>query len=640
MVGAPRVLRHAGLRRSIAAFAALMVGEWALVAALSIHAYRVDGPVAVGLLGLRFVPAAAVGLAAQPLIQARQPARVLRLVAVLRALVLGTLTAGLASGMPFSVVLAAISLDAAIGALYRPAQSALLPSLAVTPRELTAAAGLIGNVKALSQVTGAFIGGAVVVATSTAGVAGAAAALMALAAALVPHQTTRAVLLAAGRASARPSRSMRRRALNVAALATTRALVRGLWLAMVVVVAIRLIDLGASGVGILMAASAAGALVALPIAFRLFATGRLAVGLGLALVTAAAPIAALAAFHAPAIALALVAVHGTGMALAEAASLGLLHRLLDARSVAGLVGPMESAKLAFEGAGSLLAPALIALAGTRGALAVAGAVPLLFVVADWRVLRQIDEAAGTRTQLVELLRAVELFRGLTIAGLEEIAAGAETCTIVAGSEVIRQGELGETFYVVAAGKAEVLIDGYRVGVVTRGMGFGERALLRGGVRAATVRALGELEVVEIPRDVFLAAVAGGQRVVAQMDPAAVKSLPELLPALPLFAQLPLETLSRAIERFELADYPSQAQLVRQGDRGDRFFVLLAGNAEVVVDGEVVGGLVAGDGFGEIALLHDVPRRATVRARQPVRVAFLERDAFTELVESADMPVMA
>jgi CRP-like cAMP-binding protein len=61
---------------------------------------------------------------------------------------------------------------------------------------------------------------------------------------------------------------------------------------------------------------------------------------------------------------------------------------------------------------------------------------------------------------------------------------------------------------------------------------------------------------------------------------------------------------------------------------------------VIVDGSPVGELIAGDGFGEIALLHDVPRRATVQATQAVRAAVLGRAAYVEFARSADARILA
>jgi CRP-like cAMP-binding protein len=80
-------------------------------------------------------------------------------------------------------------------------------------------------------------------------------------------------------------------------------------------------------------------------------------------------------------------------------------------------------------------------------------------------------------------------------------------------------------------------------------------------------------------------------------------------------------------------------VIRQGDRGDRFYIVSDGEAEVRVDGRPVEPLHAGEFFGEIALLRDVPRTATVSARSDLELLTLERDAFLSAVtghpESAD-----
>ena len=72
-------------------------------------------------------------------------------------------------------------------------------------------------------------------------------------------------------------------------------------------------------------------------------------------------------------------------------------------------------------------------------------------------------------------------------------------------------------------------------------------------------------------------------------------------------------------------------LIRQGDVGDRFYILEEGRAEAAVDGKVVAAYGPGDGFGEIALLHDVPRTATVRVVAPSRVMALDRPHFLSVL---------
>jgi CRP-like cAMP-binding protein len=75
------------------------------------------------------------------------------------------------------------------------------------------------------------------------------------------------------------------------------------------------------------------------------------------------------------------------------------------------------------------------------------------------------------------------------------------------------------------------------------------------------------------------------------------------------------------------DVAAGATVFRQGDRGDRFYVIRDGEAEIEVDGAHVRTLGAGDHLGEIALVRDVPRTATVRALRDLRLSALERDVF-------------
>jgi MFS family permease len=122
---------------------------------------------------------------------------------------------------------------------------------------------------------------------------------------------------------------------------------------------------------------------------------------------------------------------------------------------------------------------------------------------------------------------------------------------------------------------------------------------------------------------------------------------ELLRAIPMFALLPppgLERLASAAR--EVRVYPT-AVAVTQGEPGDAFYVIASGTAVVEIDGDEVARLGPGDFFGEIALLREVPRTATVRAVDELRLYALGRDAFIPAVtghapsrEAADSVVAA
>jgi MFS family permease len=108
---------------------------------------------------------------------------------------------------------------------------------------------------------------------------------------------------------------------------------------------------------------------------------------------------------------------------------------------------------------------------------------------------------------------------------------------------------------------------------------------------------------------------------------------DILRAVPMLAVLPAATIEQLGAGLERAEFAPRQVVFEQGDPGDRFYVVESGGADVVRDGRVVNTLAPGDGFGEIALLGDRPRTATVRASGggPLRVGALQRPAFLTAV---------
>ena len=102
---------------------------------------------------------------------------------------------------------------------------------------------------------------------------------------------------------------------------------------------------------------------------------------------------------------------------------------------------------------------------------------------------------------------------------------------------------------------------------------------------------------------------------------------ELLARVPMFAPLPAPELERLALAVVDVHVEAGTAVFGQGDGGDRFYVIREGTAEVEIDARPVRKLSAGDFFGEIALVRDVPRTATVRALTPLVLAALERDVF-------------
>lgn len=633
------------LKRLMAGFALLNIGEWAYVTALTIEVFRRFGTLAVGVIGLRLFFAAVSSFLSTAMIQRRRPGRLLLEIAAVRA-VLVAVTAGLVAARgPLAPLLLLLALDSVVSAMYRPAQAAILPGLSRSPRELGASAAGVSTVKTLSQAVGAVLGG-VLLAVSPPGAvfSGTSVVFLLCGVAVLPFGSMGLGARRHGRPAGivglmRETAAVVRNP-HVATLLVVsglRTFVRGMWVGMAVIVSLRLLKAGSAGVGLLMLAGGIGSAIAAPLSAHMITRSRIGTPASAALAACGLPLAVLAGIPMFDVAIALITAWGIGMAVADVATSSMMNRVLDTPALPRVTSAIEAVKLALEGLGGFLAPVLITVLGIRGTLVVA-AIPLpIVVLGGWRALHRLDASAGERAALLEMLHGVTCLEPLDMASLDGLIGRLTPMYAPnAGTEIVRQHEPGDRFYVIERGEADVLVDGFRVGRLRPGSGFGERALLRDGTRTATVRSVSPLQLLVLPRDDFLEALTG------TADVSTVLAVPahadgsgawdygaraRMLSRLNLFSHLDIGELDCLARQSSLEQWSTGAAIIRQGESGDRYFVLLEGRASVVVDGTTVNHVCPGDQFGEIALLHEVPRSADVLASEPAVTMSLGREDF-------------
>jgi MFS family permease len=211
----------------------------------------------------------------------------------------------------------------------------------------------------------------------------------------------------------------------------------------------------------------------------------------------------------PTLASALIAMALIGVAnsVVDVNAFTILQRLVPDAVMGRVFGAMESAIVTGMGIGAVLMPVLINTVGLRsGLLVIGGAVSALSLVAA-RGLQRIDKIALAPEGL-ELLRTVPMLRPLPEAVLERLARHSKTVTTLHGTAVFNEGEVGERFYVIESGTADVTIRGEFIRSLSVGDSFGEIALLRDVPRTATVSATSDLVTRVIERGHFIPAVTG------------------------------------------------------------------------------------------------------------------------------------
>jgi CRP-like cAMP-binding protein len=234
-----------------------------------------------------------------------------------------------------------------------------------------------------------------------------------------------------------------------------------------------------------------------------------------------------------------------------------------------------------------------------------------------------------RREAVKALRAVPLWAALPEARLVEIAAAMRAENVTAGAEVVRQGEPGDRLYVVASGTFDVIQDGRQVRRITPADYFGELALLNDAPRNATVIALESARLFSLDRPSFEALVRDD--LIAWSSLRAALLYRAQVGSMPLFRDLSPRELDSLLARLVRVDAESGAEIIRQGEPGDRFYIVRSGRTQAIEDGRVVREFGPGDAFGEMALLLDVPRLATVRALEPTELLALEARDFRDLL---------
>ncbi len=516
------VLRNSRLRRLLLAFLAFNAVEYGAWVAILLYAYEATGPASVGIVALaQLVPAAIVAPVAGTLGDRYPRLRVLAL-GYLALGILLTLTAGgmLAGWNPLVVYILAIGAGLTL-TVARPTHNALLPGLARSTEELTAAnastsiaeaGGILGGPLLAAMILVVAGPGEVLLVLSVTMLAGATLVLSLRALEPAMESQPPAILGPAVPAGESPFAGFRalaadRDARLIVGVLAARTLMIGITDVLFVLVALELFETGESGAAILSAAMGAGGVIGGAMAFLLVGQPRITPIIALCAVVWGGAFAIMGLSGSGSLAPLLLVVGGTGLAILDVAGRTILQRAVPDEVLARVFGVLEGLNMAALAIGSVLVSLVTGLIDLRAAVIVFAAFLPLAIGLAFPWLRAIDARAIVPTRALALLRRLPLFEPLDPPVLEGLARSATWVSPTAGDVLIREGDHGDRYYVLESGAVRITRGGRPVlDLDTPGDGFGEIALLRDVPRTATVTTLRSSSLLVLERETFLGAV--------------------------------------------------------------------------------------------------------------------------------------
>lgn len=499
------------LELSLVAFNLAEFGTW--VAAL-VYAYHSGGTAASGVVGfLLLTPAALAAPFAPPLCHRFFGGS--DLVAAYTAQSVAYALTGAAmlwsASLPLVVVLAALGSITLVST--RPLITARLPSVAQTPRELTSASLAIGWIEGFGFVAGPAAAGLILL-FSGPGLVYLVMALGLIGSALlvarqepgdaeVPVQSV-IVSIRAGLSELVGNRDTT----AVASFMAVHYIILGAIDVLLVVLAFRLLHLGQSGFGLLTTAFGVGSVIGATLGLALASEQRLVRGLILGALSWGAGLTLMTVLPGRYLVVLVVVLAGIGRPLITVSGRLLLQRVAAVAALIPLFAVLEGVSMAAIGLGLAVMPPIMSALGDRQTFIAAGLILPVLLAVLFRQFAALERRGILPGERLELLRSIPIFGSLPPVTIDRLARGLAPAVAGPGEAVVRQGERGRLFYIVADGRLSVDVDGKPVRMLAPGDCFGEIALLRDGIRTATVTADVPTYLYALDRSEFLSAVTG------------------------------------------------------------------------------------------------------------------------------------
>ncbi|XP_078660530.1 cGMP-dependent protein kinase 1-like isoform X3 [Branchiostoma floridae x Branchiostoma belcheri] len=245
-------------------------------------------------------------------------------------------------------------------------------------------------------------------------------------------------------------------------------------------------------------------------------------------------------------------------------------------------------------------------------------------------LPRVPKDQSVKQMLKEAIQQNDFMKNLDPIQMSEIVDCMDFQMFQSGQKVIQEGEAGQQLFVAEVGELKVTKGGNDLGNMGPKTLFGELALLYNCSRTATVKAVTESKLWAIDRNIF-------QMIMIKTGRTRREEHFKFLKSVSLLKELPHAKLSKIADCLEVDFYHEGEYIIREGQTGDTFFIIIEGEVKVtqkiegVEEPKVIKTLSRGETFGEKALLSEDKRTANVIAVGGVKCLTLDRVAFNQLI---------
>jgi len=234
---------------------------------------------------------------------------------------------------------------------------------------------------------------------------------------------------------------------------------------------------------------------------------------------------------------------------------------------------------------------------------------------------------GKRSSLSKSIAKSALFQHLKEDEMSEVFDSLFPSEAVTEDVIIQQGDEGDNFYIIDQGAVDIYVNDTKVVNLSEGGSFGELALIYGTPRAATVKAATDVKLWGIDRDSY-------KRILMESTIRKRKQYEEFLGTVSILENLDKWERLTIADALESIHFNAGEVIIKKGDTGNDFYIIVEGSAAVTeykenVEDELL--LGTSDYFGEVSLILDRPRSATVTAKEPLKCVKLDRARFERVL---------